>query len=81
MRIKISDIISITQKTIQSQIFTIRGKQVMLDFHLAELYGVETGRLNEQVKRNLERFPQDFMFQLTSEEWESLISQIAISKI
>ena len=52
----------------------------MLDIDLAELYQVETGRLNEQVKRNVGRFPEDFMFQLTNEEWESLRSQIAISK-
>ena len=52
----------------------------MLDIDLAELYQVETGRLNEQVKRNADRFPEDFMFQLTNEEWESLRSQFAISK-
>jgi hypothetical protein len=52
----------------------------MLDDDLAELYQVETGRLNEQVKRNLDRFPEDFMFQLTNEEWKPLRSQIAISK-
>lgn len=52
----------------------------MLDNDLAGLYGVETYRLNEAVKRNIERFPDNFMFQLTNEEWKSLISQIAISK-
>jgi hypothetical protein len=52
----------------------------MLDSDLAELYGIATFRLNEQVKRNIARFPEDFMFQLTSDEWESLTSQIAISK-
>lgn len=52
----------------------------MLDDDLAELYQVETGRLNEQVKRNVDRFPEDFMFQLTNKEWESLKSQFAISK-
>jgi hypothetical protein len=52
----------------------------MLDSDLAELYGVPTFRLNEQVKRNRNRFPEDFMFQLTDEEWQSLTSQIAISK-
>jgi hypothetical protein len=51
----------------------------MLDDDLAELYQVETRRLNEQVKRNLDRFPQDFMFQLTEDEWENLMSQNAIS--
>ncbi len=64
---------------IQNRIFTIRGKQVMLDSDLAELYDVSTGRLNEQVKRNIERFPQDFMFRLTKKEWASLKSQNAIS--
>ena len=54
--------------TIEQKIFTIRGRQVMIDKDLAALYGVETKRLNEQVKRNIERFPEDFMFQLTSEE-------------
>jgi len=53
---------------------------MMLDSDLAELYGVETKRLNEQVRRNLNRFPPDFMFQLTAEEWESLRSQFATLK-
>lgn len=53
---------------IENLILNIRGKQVMLDRDLARLYGVETKRLNEAVKRNLERFPEDFMFQLTKEE-------------
>ncbi len=52
----------------------------MLDGDLAELYDVQTFRLNEQVKRNIDRFPEDFMFQLTEEEWGSLTSQIAIPK-
>ena len=56
---------------IRSKIYEIRGQRVMLDRDLAELYGVKTGRLNEQVKRNIERFPEDFMFQLTKEEWDS----------
>ena len=64
---------------IESLILTIRGKQVILDRDLARLYGVETGRLNEQVKRNIERFPEDFMFQLTKEEFEDWKSQFAIS--
>ena len=63
-----------------SKIYLIRNHKVMLDIDLAELYQVETGRLNEQVKRNVDRFPEDFMFQLTNEEWESLRSQFAISK-
>lgn len=65
---------------IQSHILLIRGYKVMLDSDLAELYGVTTKRLNEQVKRNNERFPADFMFQLTSEETKGLRSQIATSK-
>ena len=61
--------------SIEERIFNIRGKQVMIDKDLALLYRVETKRLNEQVKRNIERFPEDFMFQLTMEE--CLRSQIA----
>lgn len=64
---------------IKSMIRTIRGQQVMLDFDLAFLYGVETRRLNEQVKRNSERFPEDFMFQLTKTELDNLRSQIVTS--
>jgi ORF6N domain. len=55
------------------------GVKVMLDFEIAEMYGVETRRLNESVKRNLERFPEDFMFQLTNQEFANLKSQIATS--
>ena len=62
---------------IESLIRTIRGQKVMVDFDLAMLYGVLNKRLNEQVKRNIERFPDDFMFQLTKEEWNTLRSQIA----
>ncbi len=65
---------------IQQAILLIRGKRVMLDANLAKLYGVSTKRLNEQVKRNRDRFPQDFMFQLNPEEAEVLRSQIATSK-
>lgn len=64
---------------IQQKIYIIRGEQVMLDHDLAELYGMETKRLKEAVKRNINRFPADFMFQLTKEEFESLRSQIATS--
>ena len=62
---------------IESLIRTIRGQKVMVDFDLAMLYGVLNKRLNEQVKRNIKRFPDDFMFQLTKEEWNALRSQIA----
>ena len=66
---------------INSKILTLRGKQVMLDRDLAELYQVELKRLNEQVKRNSERFPDDFMFQLNKEEDENLRSQFATSSL
>jgi hypothetical protein len=64
---------------IASRIYLIRGEKVMLDSDLAEMYGVPTSRMNEQVKRNIVRFPEDFAFQLTDEEFEALMSQIAIS--
>ena len=75
------DEIITTQKQIENQIYAIRGVQVMLDSDLAEIYNVPTGRLNEQVKRNLERFPDDFMFQLTQSEWDNLKSQIATTSL
>ena len=65
---------------IKNLIYEIRGQKVMLDFELAELYEVETKKLNQAVKRNKERFPKDFVFQLTSEEWKTLRSQIVTSK-
>jgi len=68
-----------TDPRIETRIFGVRGRQVMLDEDLADLYGVETKRLVEQVKRNLDRFPEDFMFQLTKEEAAALRSQIATS--
>ncbi|MBO4639184.1 MAG: ORF6N domain-containing protein [Treponema sp.] len=67
----------LTTQIIEDKIFTIRGVQVMLDRDLAELYGVETKRINEQVKRNIERFPEEFCFQLTKEEVDILRSQNA----
>lgn len=66
---------------IENKIFIIRGQKVMLDRDLAQLYEVETKRLNEAVKRNSERFPEDFMFQLTKEEFQNLISQNVISNL
>ena len=66
---------------IQNMIYVIRGQKVMLDSDLAQLYGVETKALNRQVRRNLIRFPEDFMFQLTKEEYESLKCQIGTSKV
>ena len=68
------------ENKVESLIRVIRGQQVMLDRDLAELYGVETKYLNKQVKRNIERFPEDFMFQLTKEEFENWKSQFATSK-
>jgi len=65
---------------IQNKIHEIRGQKIMLDFDLAELYEVETRALNQAVKRNIKRFPVDFMFQLNREEWNFLMSQIVISK-
>ena len=65
---------------VEESILVIRGQKVMLDSDLALLYGVTAKRLNEQVKRNRDRFPADFMFQLTEQEWEVLRSQIATSK-
>ena len=64
---------------IQSKIYIVRGLKVMLDRDLARLYGVETRRLNEQVKRNIKRFPEDFMFQLTKKEFNNWKSQIAMT--
>lgn len=74
-----SDNLPVTTATIENRIFTIRGVQVMLDSHLAEIYGVDTKRINEQVRRNKERFPEQFMFQITELEFENLRSQIATS--
>ena len=65
---------------IQNLIYEIRGIKVMLDSDLAKLYGVETKRLNEAVKRNIARFPKHYMFQLSEDEYSSLRSQIATSK-
>ena len=64
---------------IQNKIYTIRGERVMIDRDLAEIYGVETRTLNQAVKRNSERFPSDFMFQLTDIEFQHWKSQIVIS--
>lgn len=60
---------------IQNKIYTIRQQRVMLDYDLAAMYEVETRALNQSVKRNLKRFPSDFMFQLTTQEWEAMSSQ------
>ena len=70
----------LSENSIRDKIYLIRGLQVMLDEDLAELYKVKTKRLNEQVKRNIERFPREFMFQLTDSEFDSLRSQFETSK-
>jgi len=66
-------------ESVAQKIYMIRGQKVMLDSDLAVFYGVEVKRINEQVKRNMERFPENFMFQLTKDEADSLRSQIATS--
>jgi hypothetical protein len=70
----------ISVETVERSILQIRGQRVMLDADLATVYGVTTSRLNEQVRRNHNRFPEDFAFQLTAQEFAALISQIATSK-
>ncbi|MEK7720168.1 MAG: ORF6N domain-containing protein [Bacteroidota bacterium] len=69
----------IPDEVLMNKIYLIRGQKVMIDNDLSELYGVETRRLNEQVKRNISRFPEDFMFQLSVDEFINLKSQIATS--
>ncbi|MBL7763359.1 MAG: ORF6N domain-containing protein, partial [Chitinophagaceae bacterium] len=66
-------------QSIQNRIYEIRGERVMLDFDLAALYEVETRVLNQAVKRNIKRFPKDFMFQLTKDEWNDMSSQIVMT--
>ena len=73
------NIIKLIPERIVNKIHIIRDQKVMLDFDLAVLYEVETRRLNEQVKRNIDRFPNDFMFRLTSKEWKNMMSQFATS--
>ncbi len=77
---KRADIISLQENLIISTIYIIRGQKVILDRDLAELYGVETKRLKEQVKRNIERFPTHYLFELSKEETEISRSQIATLK-
>lgn len=74
------ELLTIPSERIASKIFWIRNKKVMIDRDIAELYRVKTGALNQAVKRNIDRFPTDFMFQLTKEETEIWKSQIVISK-
>jgi hypothetical protein len=72
--------VSVDLNKIQSKIYLVRNQKVMLDSDLADLYGVETGQLKRQVKRNLERFPDDFMFELTKDEFKNLRCQIGASR-
>lgn len=74
-----NNLVMVDNREIQDMIYTFRGKQVMIDSDLATLYQVTTKRLNEQVRRNKNRFPSEFMFRLTTEEYEDLRSQNATS--
>ena len=78
---KQNDIVPIEQKEIENLIYTMRGQKVMLDSDLARIYGYETKRLNEQVRRNLTKFPADFMFELSNDEIQDLRSQNATANI
>ena len=73
------EIIIVDERSLRDKIYTIRGQQVMLDFDLAEIYGYSTSAFNQQVSRNIDRFDEDFMFQLTKDEYQILISQNVIS--
>lgn len=75
-----STLIKVTEEKIVEKVYFIRGMKVMLDKDLAEMYGVEVKVLNQAVKRKIQRFPDDFMFQLSEPEWNSLRSQIVTSK-
>ena len=77
---KVSGDLMVTSDQIQNMVRVVRGQRVMLDSDLARLYGVTTRRLNEQVARNRNRFPEDFAYQLTQQEFTSLMSQNATSK-
>ncbi len=78
----ITEIIKLNKEDIKNKIYTIRGQKVMLDFHLAEIYGYTTKAFNQQVLRNIDKFDDDFRFQLTLEETMQLSrSQIVTSKI
>ena len=74
------ELMIVDEQSLRDKIYVIRGKQVMLDFDLAEIYGYSTTRFNEQVTRNLDKFDADFMFELTKTEFENLISQNATSR-
>lgn len=84
MPLKIRSIVmeplKVTETLIESKIYLIRGQKVMLDFDLADMYSVETKRLKEPVRRNIERFPEDFMFELTKDEVEKLLKEVIPSR-
>lgn len=65
--------VDLTENSIETMIYEIRGERVMLDSDLAKIYGYETNRFNEQVKNNAEKFPKDFMFQISKEEWQTIL--------
>ena len=67
-------------EVIKNTIYDIRGQKVMLDYDLASIYGVKTGSMNQAVKRNIDRFPDDFVFRITEEEWELLLNSDMISQ-
>ena len=74
-----TEVFVVTEQSLQEKIYYVRGQKVMLDFELAEIYGYTTTRFNEQVKNNIEKFDDDFMFELTKEEFENLISKKSTS--
>ena len=76
-----TEVFVITEQSLQDKIYTIREQKVMLDFELAEIYGYTTTRFNEQVKNNIEKFDDDFMFELTKEEFENLMSKNLTSSL
>jgi hypothetical protein len=76
-----SNNLTITEDILVNKIYFLRGQKIMLDRDLAGLYGARAKRLREQVKRNISRFPENFMFQLTSEETESMVAQNAIPSV
>ncbi|MBQ7437850.1 MAG: ORF6N domain-containing protein [Oscillospiraceae bacterium] len=76
---KNNEIMIVDEKSLRDKIYVIRGQQVMLDFDLAEIYGYSTSAFNQQVNRNIEKFDEDFMFRLTQQEFENLMSQNVIS--
>ena len=77
----ITEVIELNKENIKNKIYTIRWQKVMLDFHLAEIYGYTTKAFNQQVQRNIDKFDDNFRFQLTTDEYDCLRSQFVTSKI